>query len=40
MPNKDSQELYEMLNNALIRRTVFMLGVVNINQLPKQDRGH
>ena len=39
VPNRDSQELYEMLNNALIRRTVFMLGVVNINQLPKQDRG-
>jgi len=38
-PSGNSDEVYEALSNALVRRTIFVDGVVNIGGLPEADRG-
>jgi len=38
-PSDNDDRLYEVLSNALIRRTVFITGAVNMDGCPDADRG-
>ncbi len=38
-PSNNDDETYEALSNALVRRTLFITGAVNMDGCPEEDRG-